>query len=92
MGRRLIGISGSLMWSKTLMELMFNPCGEFQCNSGGPSEPNPLSSPPLWCPGIFSDLLRSVQMLKRVGCGKQREATAPIQSLVKLQPWFLSLR
>ena len=28
----------------------------------------------------------------RVGCGKQREATAPIQSLVKLQPWFLSLR
>ena len=38
--------------------------------------------------GIFSDLLRSVQMLKRVGCGKQRKATAPIQSLVKLQPWF----
>ena len=28
----------------------------------------------------------------RVGCGKQLEATAPIQSLVKLQPWFLSLR
>ena len=28
---------------------------------------------------------------ERVGCGKQREATAPIQSLVKLQPWFLSL-
>ena len=27
-----------------------------------------------------------------MGCGKQREATAPIQSLVKLQPWFLSLR
>ena len=31
-------------------------------------------------------------MLKRVGWGKQREATASIQSLVKLQPWFLSLR
>ena len=29
---------------------------------------------------------------ERVGCGKQREATAPIKSLVKLQPWFLSLR
>ena len=28
---------------------------------------------------------------ERVGYGKQREATAPIQSLVKLQPWFLSL-
>ena len=27
---------------------------------------------------------------ERVGCGKQREATASIQSLVKLQPWFLS--
>ena len=27
-----------------------------------------------------------------MGCGKQREATAPIKSLVKLQPWFLSLR
>ena len=24
-------------------------------------------------------------------CGKQREATTPIQSLVKLQPWFLNL-
>ena len=31
-------------------------------------------------------------MLKRVGCGKQLEATAPIKSLEKLQPWFLSLR
>ena len=32
-------------------------------------------------------------MLKREwGWRKQREATAPIQSLVKLQPWFLSLR
>ena len=29
---------------------------------------------------------------ERVGCGKQREATAPIQSQAKLQPWFLSLR
>ena len=29
---------------------------------------------------------------ERVGCGKQREATAPIKSVEKLQPWFLSLR
>ena len=28
---------------------------------------------------------------ERVGFRKQREATAPIQSLVKQQPWFLSL-
>ena len=25
------GISGSLIWSKTLMELVFNPCGKFRC-------------------------------------------------------------
>ena len=29
---------------------------------------------------------------ERVGCGNQREATAPIKSIVKMQPWFLSLR
>ena len=28
-GRRVIGISGSLIQAKTLMELIFNPCGEF---------------------------------------------------------------
>ena len=27
-GRRVIGISGSLIYSKTLMELIFNPCGD----------------------------------------------------------------
>ena len=45
-------------------------------------------------PGIFSDLLRCVQVLKRErGCGKQREAIArTYSSLVKLQPWFLSLQ
>ena len=26
----VIGIFGSLIWSKILMELIFNPCGEFQ--------------------------------------------------------------
>ena len=26
----LSGISGSLIWSKTLMELIFNPCAEFR--------------------------------------------------------------
>ena len=61
--------------------------------SGGTSYPNPLSSPPRWC---SSDLLRSFEVCsdakERVRCGKQREATAPIQSLVKLQPWFLSLQ
>ena len=30
MGQRVIGISGCLMGSKTLTELIFNPCGEFR--------------------------------------------------------------
>ena len=29
---------------------------------------------------------------ERMGCGNQREATAPLESLVKLQLWLLSLR
>ena len=32
----VIGISGSLILSKTLMELIFNPCGEFWWSSEGP--------------------------------------------------------
>ena len=35
-GRRVIGISGSMIWSKTLMELIFNYCGEFRW-SGRPN-------------------------------------------------------
>ena len=64
-GRRLIEISGSLIWSKTLMELMFNPCGEFWWRPEGPV--SHIHSPHLLigAPGILSDLLRSVQMLKR---------------------------
>ena len=60
-GRRVIAISGSLIWPKTMMKLIFNSCVEF-LKSGGVGCPNKLSSPPLWCPG---DLLRSFQMLKR---------------------------
>ena len=28
--KRVTGISGALIWSKTLMELIFNPDGEFR--------------------------------------------------------------
>ena len=61
----MIGISGPLIWSKTLMELIFNPCGEFLCSPGGPV--SRIHSPHLLvgAPGIFSDLSRFVQMLKR---------------------------
>ena len=61
----MIGISGSLIWSKTLMELIFNPCGEFRGSPVGPV--SQIHSPRLLvvAPGIFSDLLKFVEMLKR---------------------------
>ena len=61
----MIGISGSRIWSKTLMELIFNPCGEFRRSPEGPV--SEIHSPHLHvdAPGIFSDLLRYVLMLKR---------------------------
>ena len=50
---------------KNLMELIFNLCGEFRWSPKGPV--SQIHSPHLHAgaPGIFSDLLRSVQMLKR---------------------------
>ena len=63
--RRAIRTSGSLIWSKTQVELVFNPCGEFRSSPDGPD--NQIYSPQLHIglPVIFSDHLRSVQMLKR---------------------------
>ena len=87
-GRRVIGISGSLIWSKTLKELIFNPCGWILVSLEGPvSQSTLLTSTlvPLGSFHIYSDAK------ERVGCRKQWEATAPIESLVKQQPWFLSL-
>ena len=47
------------------MELIFNPCDEFQWSAEGPV--SQIHSPHLLigAPGIFSDLEMSVQMLKR---------------------------
>ena len=47
------------------MELIFNPCGEFQGSAEGPV--SQIHSPHLHAgaSGILSDLLRSVQILKR---------------------------
>ena len=46
------------------MELIFKPCGEFRRSPEGPF--SEIHSPHLHAgvPGIFSDLLRSAQMLK----------------------------
>ena len=66
----MIGISGSLIWSKTLMEVIFNPCSEFRWSPGDPV--SQIHSPHLHDggPGIFSDLLRSVQLLNREWCAE----------------------
>ena len=75
------------MWSKTLMELIFNPRGEFRWSLEGPT----LLTSTL----VPRDLFRSFKIYwdakERMRCGKQRKTTASIESLVKLQPWFLSL-
>ena len=75
-GRRVIGISGSLIWSKTLLEQMYNPCGEFPWSPKGPV--SQIHSPHLHAgaPGFFSDRLRSVQMLKREW-GAESNGTLP---------------
>ena len=70
------GISGSLIWSNTLMELTFNPCGEIQWSPEGPV--SQIHSPYLLvgATGIFSDLLRFFQMLKR-GLGAESNGLLP---------------
>ena len=64
---------------KTLMELKFNPCGEFRWSPEGPASQIQLSSPPRWGPW---DLFRSFKVFsdakEKMGCGKQRVATAPV--------------
>ena len=94
-GRRVIEISGSLIWSKTLMELIFNPCGEFRWSPEGPVCQIHSSHLLVGVPRIFSDLLRFVQMLKRErksGVRKPMGSYRTYPSLVKLQPEFQSLR
>ena len=60
-----VRISGSMICSKTLMELIFNPCGEFRRSTKGPVSQIHSTHLHVGAPGIFSDLLRSAQMLKR---------------------------
>ena len=47
------------------MELIFNPYGEFRWRQDGPDNQIHSLHLHVGVPGIFSDLLRSVQMLKR---------------------------
>ena len=52
--RRMIGFSGYLIWSKTMMELIFKPCGEFRRSPEGP-----VSQISTWCPW---DLVKSFKV------------------------------
>ena len=90
MGRRFIGITWSLIWTKTLMKLIFNPCGEFEWSVEGPVSQIHFLHLQVGAPGIFSDLLRSVQMLKS-GVWKAMRSYCTYSTLVKQQPWLQSL-
>ena len=92
-GAKMIGINESLIWSSTMMEMIFNTCGEFRWS---PEDPvSQIQSPHLHAgvPGIFLDILSSIQMLKsESGVRKATGSYRIYPSLVTLQPWFLSLR
>ena len=68
----------SQIWSKILMELIFNPCGEFQWSPEGQVSQSTLLTS-AWCPW---DLFRSFKVCsytkERMGYGKQWKATTPI--------------
>ena len=70
-------ISGSLIWSGILMELITYLTS--MVNFERPVSQIHYPRLHAGAPGVFSDLLRSVQMLKRMGRGKKVEATAPIR-------------
>ena len=91
-GRWLVGISGSPIWSETLIERIFNPCGKFRWSPAGPV--SKIRSPQLHAdaPGTFTDLLSSLQMLKREWGAESKRSYRTHSSLVKLQSWFPSLR
>ena len=107
-GRRVIWIYGSLIWPKTLMELIFNSYGGFRRNPEGPV--SQIHSPHLHvgASGTFSDLLMSVQILKREWSaesnGKLPQLLIPSKTATlvplrqktclwaELQPWCLNLQ
>ena len=92
MGRRVIGISGSLILSKTLMELIFNSCCEFLWSQEGPISQIHSRHLLVGTPGIFSDLLRFVQVLKWEWGAESNGKLPHLFISSKTQPRFLSLQ
>ena len=56
--RRVIGISGSLIWSKTLMELIVNPCGQFRWSLEAPVSQIHCPHLLVGASGIFSEFFK----------------------------------
>ena len=72
---------------------MFKPCGEFRWSPEGQVSQIHSHHLLVGAPGNFSDLLRSVQMLRREsGVRKSTGSYRTYSSLVKLQSRFLSLQ
>ena len=81
----MIGSCGFVIWSKTLMELIFNLCSEFQLSL----EAQLATLGPLGSFQIFKGLFRCS---RESGVQKATRRNCTYSSLVKLQPWFVSLQ
>ena len=79
--------SGQKPWWNWYSTSVVNFCGVWRAQLAKST----LLTSMLCAPGIFSDLLKSVQMLKREWVRKETGSYRTYSSLVKLQPWFLSL-
>ena len=90
-GERWLGLP-HLWSSKKTIELIINPCSEFRWSPEGPV--SQIHSPHLHAgaPGIFSGLLRSVQMLKREWGAESNGKLPHLFIPWWNEPWFLSLR
>ena len=90
-GRRVIGISGSLIWSKTLMELIFNLGGEFRDVRRAQLAKSTLLTS-TWCPWDLLGSWRTVQILKGEWGAESNGKLPHLFITSELFPWLLSLR
>ena len=74
----MIGISGYLIWSKTLMERNLTPVVNFGEDRKAQLAKSTLLTSTLMTLGSFQSFKISPDAKQRVGCGKQRKATTPI--------------
>ena len=81
------------LWSvKNLTEQIFNSCREFRWSSEGPVSQIHSHHLHAGAHGIFSDFLRSVQMLKREWSAESNGKLPHLFIPSKTATWFLSLQ